>query len=101
MSGVTSRPGRRTTAGSTNVSFGTIYAVTRVAPSTPGATCAPLRARGCEALVEDPQRQIDLVGCRHERRDDARDVDVRPGGEDHQLASERLGKDALRELGIG
>ena len=47
-------------------------------------------AGGGQALVEDPERQVDLGRGRHERRDDPRDVDVCAGREDDELAVERL-----------
>ena len=55
---------------------------------------------GADALLEDRQGAVDLVGRGDERRDDPCHVGVRAGGEDDELAVERLGDDPSREVGV-
>ena len=57
-----------------------------------------LRPRCGEALVEDRERRVDLVGGRDQRRDDPDDVRVGPGGQDDEVALERLGLDPLGQV---
>ena len=54
-----------------------------------------------QRLVQDRQRQIDLICRGHERRDDADDVHVGAGCEDYELARKRFGLHPLRQVRIG
>ncbi len=62
------------------------------------AVYAPAAARLSSRIAE---RHVDLVGGRDERRDDPDDVDVRAGGQDDQVALERLGLDPLGQVRVG
>ena len=59
-----------------------------------GAATAPRRrsgasgAGGVQRLGDDRERLVDLVGRRHERRDDPDHVDVRARGQDEQVRVE-------------
>src|SRR3954451_4706306 len=54
-----------------------------------------------EALVEEPEREVDLLRRGDERRDDPDHVHVRAGRQDDQFPKQRLGLDPLRQVGVG
>ena len=68
-------------------------------PGTIPRRRASLRAGRRQAVVEDPERHLDLGGRRDERRDDPDDVHVGARGQDDELARERLGLDPLGQVG--